>query len=226
MRSLFVNCGEIGPVAPAPSQDPCTAQLWAGTHSQTRRSHQRSRDAHHRPALQRCSSRGQGRPGAEPGRAVPACMPPPAPGGSQGNSGTAALQGWAGRAGHSLRCSSNSRWCLTKRARVSRATTRHSPACQTPRGWGRPGHTFLRKLAVNPHGHQLLLHREPPAVSPLQPAVPDLAGTWGHVGSALLHLLPQGCLGWEVGSPNLPLSLRRGSLHPTGAGRDPRVVVQ
>ncbi|XP_040411793.1 uncharacterized protein LOC121069558 [Cygnus olor] len=35
---------------------------------------------------------------------------------------------------------------------------------------------FLRDLAVNPQGYQLLLHREPPALSLLQSAVPDLAG--------------------------------------------------
>jgi len=37
---------------------------------------------------------------------------PHAPGGIQGSSGTAALQGWASRAGHSLHCSLCSRWCL------------------------------------------------------------------------------------------------------------------
>lgn len=111
--------------------------LWAGTHSQTHRSRQRSQGARRRPALQRCSSGGQGRPGAGLGRAVPACMPPHAPGGSQGSSGTAALQGWAGRAGHSPHCSSHSHWCLPKQHGLAWPPqgTAQSPRCP---GLGQP----------------------------------------------------------------------------------------
>lgn len=116
-KTPFPNWGRLGlPCA----QHPSTPWLWAGTHSQTHRSHRHSRGDRHRPALWKCSSGGRGRAGAGRGKAVPAHTLPPAPGGTQESSGTAAQQGWAGRAGHSPHCSLHSHWCLPKQHWLAR----------------------------------------------------------------------------------------------------------
>lgn len=88
--------------------------MQAHTRITTHGSRRHSRSARHRPALWKCSSGGRGRPGAGPGKGVPAHTLPHAPGGIRESSGTAARQGWAGRAGHSPHCSLHSHWCLPK----------------------------------------------------------------------------------------------------------------
>lgn len=212
----FLNGGEMGQGPAVHSQDPCAPRVRAGTHSQPHRSHRRSRDAHRRLALQRCSSGGQGRPGAGLGRAVLACMPLHAPGGSQGSSGTAALQGWAGRAGHSPHCSLHSRWCLPKQHGLPQPPWVTAQPPQMPTCLGQP-QTHLRSRTGCKSSWL-----PPPAPSGTTSSQPAPAGCarscWslGTHGVSTAHLLPERVSGTGREAPPAHPSPQEGQPAPHG----------